>query len=156
MLIYLPFAGDTYVTVSYVLPCILSLHTHLREMKTKTKFCGPLVDALQSSLHKRFAGIFIRSGIAKSSVSDPEPPFSDDIYFLSTVLNPTFGIRWIECDICNDDIPTVAAAASATNEEREILATQFRDTLRKSVHGRHAKSIVLSITTTNKHPTGYC
>ena len=138
------FAGDQYVTVSYVVPCVLSLNTHLHDMKIQTKYCGPLLDALLSSLKCRFRGIFERSGLigvdihnegsdntegSKSKAPEStskkpvEPsPFSDDIYFISAVLNPAFGIKWIECDIGEPDV-----------DEDDVQQT--RDNLRQRMQG---------------------
>lgn len=93
------------MTVSYVLPCVLSLNTHLHDMKKDMKHCSSLVDTLLSSLKRRFIGIFQKTGIIKDDVTSfsVATDFSDDIYFISAVLNPTFGIHWIDCDITGAD-----------------------------------------------------
>lgn len=100
------FAGEHYVTVSYVLPCLLSLNTHLHEMKRQSKHCKSLIDGLMTSMRRRFAGIFNKAQIIKRDTTTDVSAFSDDIYFVSAVLNPMFCLRWIDCDITDADIDT--------------------------------------------------
>jgi len=126
------------VTVSYVVPCVLSLNTHLHDMKIQTRYSGPLLDALLSSLKCRFRGIFERTGLmdvdntggseskTSKSTSKQQPvepsPFFDDVYFISAVLNPAFGIKWIECDIGEPDV-----------DEENVQQT--KDNLRQRMQG---------------------
>lgn len=113
------------MTVSYVLPCVLSLNTHLHDMKKETMHCSPLVDTLMSSLKRRFMGIFRRTGIVKDDCTSVSvaTDFDDDVYFVSAVLNPTFGIHWIDCDITGADF-----------SEDDLEAA--RDQLRQKMQGR--------------------
>ena len=47
-----------------------------------------------------FVGVFINSGIAiDEEDSTTSPPFSDRLYFMASVLDPTFGFKWIENDL---------------------------------------------------------
>jgi hypothetical protein len=127
-------AGNKDVTVSYVLPCVLSLNTHLHDMKRQTKHCLSLVNSLMTRLKRRFRGIFEMTGIISnddtshstttSTMSDTvTSEFSDDLYFLSAVLHPTFAIHWIECDITESDFP---------HADLEVI----RDNLRQKMQGR--------------------
>lgn len=85
------------MTISYVLPCVLSLNQHLQDATTKYKSCVPVVKALVISLRQRFYGIFQQTGTEPERNTDCA--FGDSVYLLSAVLNPTFNIQWIECDL---------------------------------------------------------
>jgi hypothetical protein len=122
--------GEKSVTISYVLPSILSLHTHLIEMKSKIKLCASFADALLQSLVKRFNAVFRRVGMyipkkKKSREEESEDGESEevdtsavpeveqreyglDIYLLSTVLDPRFKLEWINTDV---------VASAATKEK---------------------------------------
>lgn len=53
--------GDTMVTISYVVPTVLSLYSGLKKLEGRggDYHCKPLVLALKDSLLKRFRGIFV-------------------------------------------------------------------------------------------------
>lgn len=90
------------MTLSYVVPYVLSLNRHLEEMKKTVKYCLPLVNALMTSLRTRFSGVFERTGMM--SKLKPNCEFSDDVYFISTVLDPMFTFQWIDCDVIAPDL----------------------------------------------------
>lgn len=52
-----PTQGEKMVTISAVAPCVLSLH-HLENQKEKVCYLGGLICSLQTSLKRRFRGIF--------------------------------------------------------------------------------------------------
>lgn len=79
--------GDKTVTLSLVLPCILSIYKHLEDLRPR--FCAPLVRKLQDSLKKRFQNIF-------DLVASDRTSNSSTIYLMATVLDPAFGITWTE------------------------------------------------------------
>ena len=60
-----------------------------------------MVRALRNSLQKRFAGIF--RNCAMDSVPNEamhlEQPFEDDVYLISTTLDPKFSLRWLDLDV---------------------------------------------------------
>lgn len=51
--------GEKVVTISAVIPCVLSLNNHLEKHKEGTQYLGNLIHSLQRSLQKRFKGIFV-------------------------------------------------------------------------------------------------
>jgi hypothetical protein len=55
-------------------------------------FCTKLVEQLQSSIEKRFAGIIHRLNQVDVEENDP---FNDPLYFMATVLDPSFKFYWI-------------------------------------------------------------
>ena len=76
-----------------------------------------IVNNLTISLKKRFRGIFV--GVAMDSQDLPcdNLPFSENIYFLASIVDPRFNLRWISVDV------------GATPENR--------DTVRAEMTGRH-------------------
>uniref|UniRef100_A0A8C2HU02 HAT C-terminal dimerisation domain-containing protein n=1 Tax=Cyprinus carpio TaxID=7962 RepID=A0A8C2HU02_CYPCA len=75
--------GEKTVTVSVVVPCVLTLHSHLQEIRERVRYCGPLVRALENSMKARGPTKF---------------PFTI-AYFVASVLDPAFGFQWLEHDV---------------------------------------------------------
>jgi hypothetical protein len=84
--------AEMIVTVSLVVPAIVHLITHLRDIKEILLFCAKLVEQLQSSIEKRFAGIINR--LNQENVEENDP-FNDPLYFMAAVLDPSFKFYWI-------------------------------------------------------------
>jgi hypothetical protein len=86
--------AEMIVTASLVVPSIVHLITHLRDMKETTNllFSTKLVEQLQSSIEKRFAGIIHRLNQVDVEQNDP---FNDPLYFMATLLDPSFKFFWI-------------------------------------------------------------
>uniref|UniRef100_A0A3B5QUR0 Uncharacterized LOC111606838 n=1 Tax=Xiphophorus maculatus TaxID=8083 RepID=A0A3B5QUR0_XIPMA len=72
--------GERSVTISMVVPTVLDLNTHLLKMEETRMQCRPLVRALQ---HGR------------------EEPFNHDVYFFAAMLDPQFGLSWVDLDVTN-------------------------------------------------------
>lgn len=79
---------------------------------------GAVVRALKKSLEKPFSGIFRR---IRMEEEDPDEPFSHRIYFLATMLDPQFGLTWVDLDV--------------QNGEAGPALKRFRDDLKKSLTG---------------------
>lgn len=71
--------GEKVVTISTVVPCVLSLNHHLDKMKRRVQFLQGLVKSLQASLTRRFLGIFTNLKMATAK-DETTPPFSDPVY----------------------------------------------------------------------------
>ncbi|CAF4911296.1 unnamed protein product [Rotaria sp. Silwood1] len=84
--------ADKVVTVSLVVPSIVHLVCHLRSIKDNLSFCNKLVQQLQTSIEKRFAGIINR--LYQRDVKNDDP-FNDPVYFMATLLDPAFKFFWI-------------------------------------------------------------
>ena len=84
--------GELPVTASMVVPAVVHLLVHLRDMKGNLSYCNKFVIQLQSSLEKRFAGIINR---LNQFVVKSNDPFNDPVYFMATVLDPNFKLNWI-------------------------------------------------------------
>lgn len=87
--------GDKVITISAVVPSVLSLNHHLEKLKPQVRFLSGLVRGLQASLKKRFLGIFINVKMAQSQ-EGITAPFSDTVYLKAAALDPAFCLLWIE------------------------------------------------------------
>lgn len=86
--------GEKIVTISSVVPSVLSLNHHLEKLKPQVCFLSSLVRSLQASLIKRFLGIFIN--VKMASAKDTTAPFSDPVYLKAAILDPAFSLQWVE------------------------------------------------------------
>ncbi|CAL8254805.1 unnamed protein product [Boreogadus saida] len=87
--------GENVVTISSVLPSVLSLNHHLEKLKSEVTFLRGLVRALQASLKTRFLGIFINVEM-DSNQDGISAPFSDPVYLKAAALDPVFSLQWVE------------------------------------------------------------
>ena len=71
--------GEKVVTISVVVPCVLSLNHHLEKLKTRVQFLHGLVQSLQTSLTRKFLGIFTNMKMATVE-DETTTPFSDSVY----------------------------------------------------------------------------
>jgi hypothetical protein len=94
--------GDDYVTISNVVPIIVSLNQKLEAWSSSVQFQRPVVKELHRSLYERFRGIFdqldmsVPSGVVlttKSSSKDLQ--FTSDVWITSCVIDPRHGYKWI-------------------------------------------------------------
>lgn len=84
--------ADKVITISLVVPSIVHLLCHLRSMRDNLSLCHEFVEQLRCSIEKRFAGIIHRLYDQDVKIDDP---FNDPIYFMTTILDPTFKFFWI-------------------------------------------------------------
>ncbi|CAF4960759.1 unnamed protein product, partial [Rotaria magnacalcarata] len=84
--------SDTIVTVSIVVPALAHCITHLLEIRKKLSFCTKLVEQLHISIDKRFSGIIHRLNLVNVEIYEP---FNDPLYFMATVLDPSFKFYWL-------------------------------------------------------------
>ncbi|RXN14058.1 zinc finger BED domain-containing 4-like protein [Labeo rohita] len=87
--------GEKIITISAVVPSVLSLNHHLEKLKPQVRFLSGLVGSLQTSLKKRFLGIFINVKMAQSQ-EGITAPFSDTIYMKAAALDPALALLWVE------------------------------------------------------------
>jgi hypothetical protein len=101
--------GEKVVTISAVVPSVLSLNHHLEKLKTQVRFLSGLVRILQASLNKRFLGIFINVKMARTQ-DGITAPFSDPVYLKAAALDPAFSLLWVEPHVLvNRDIKAEVA-----------------------------------------------
>lgn len=102
--------GEKIVTVSAVLPCVLSLHHHLEKLKPQVRFLGSMVKSLQGSLKKRFRGIFVNVKMSAAAPGEESLPFGDPLYIRAAVLDPAFSMMWLHHDVLvHDDLKNEVA-----------------------------------------------
>uniref|UniRef100_A0A3B3RYJ1 Zinc finger BED domain-containing protein 4-like n=1 Tax=Paramormyrops kingsleyae TaxID=1676925 RepID=A0A3B3RYJ1_9TELE len=111
--------AEKSVTISMAVPTVLDLNTHLLKMEGTQMQCRPLVKALHQSLVKRFSGIFTKTNMTKDS--GKEEPFNHNVYFLATILDPQFGLSWVDLDV--------------TSGGNAASVKKFRDDLKKTLIG---------------------
>ncbi|CAF1525832.1 unnamed protein product [Rotaria sordida] len=84
--------AEAAVTVSLVVPSIVHLISHLRDIKEDISFCSKLVEQLQESINTRFSGIINRLNLVDVAENNP---YGDTLYFIAAVLDPCFKFYWI-------------------------------------------------------------
>lgn len=84
--------SETIATISLVVPGIVHFINHLSDIKANLSFCSKLVEQLQSSIEKRFSGIIHRLNLINVEINEP---FSDALYFVAAVLDPSFKFFWM-------------------------------------------------------------
>ncbi|CAF4967000.1 unnamed protein product [Rotaria sp. Silwood1] len=84
--------SEKIVTASLVVPAIVHLMVHLRDLKEHVVFGTKLVQQLQLSIEQRFAGIVNR--IKQLNIEENDP-FNDSVYFIAAVLDPSFKFFWL-------------------------------------------------------------
>lgn len=84
-----------------MVPVVLDLNTHLRKWSQDARFCKPLVAALQSSLKRRFKGIFIKCEMSQDPGEDGvhQEPFFENLFFVAPVLDPQYLLHWVDEDV---------------------------------------------------------
>lgn len=102
--------GSNSVTVSHVVPVVMSLTQKLTQFLSTMQFHLPLVKELLRSLYERFRGIFELLGLplpptvvltAQSAARNLQ--FTSDVYVCAAVLDPMHGFRWLDyCSISVD------------------------------------------------------
>jgi hAT family C-terminal dimerisation region len=84
--------SETTATVSMVVPAIVHILHHLKQMNANVSLLKKLINQLDQSINIRFAGIIKRLLLQPILDSDP---FNDPLYFVATLLDPKFKFRWI-------------------------------------------------------------
>ena len=91
--------GEKKVTISAVVPCILSLNHHLENEKGNMCYMGGSICSLQTSLQRRFRGVFVNVRMVQESCDLQSVPFSDPLYLKAALLDPSFGTMWLPHDV---------------------------------------------------------
>lgn len=91
------------MTISAVVPCILSLNHYLENQKDKVCYLGGLICSLQGSLQRRFRGIFVNVRLADKQSDGATIPLCDPLYLKASLLDPSFGTMWLTHDFLATD-----------------------------------------------------
>jgi hypothetical protein len=91
--------GDQVVTISCVIPIILSLKARLEIHLNSPGSFTSLVKTLLNSLCDRFSGIFELLGIKKSPELRKhfnELKFNSNVFLMATALDPSYAYHWLQ------------------------------------------------------------
>ena len=86
--------GDKAVTISSIVPTVLSLAQCLQQLHT-THLTALRVQLLDS-LRTRFSGIFAQMEVIPQVQPVIDLPFGSSIYVLSSVLDPSYYLMWVD------------------------------------------------------------
>ena len=96
--------GDKYCTLRWVVPCVDGLFKCLTTFKQTCKYHAKVVQALLNSLSSRFDGLLISLHILDDE-KNKNNGFGNWIYPLAALLDPSYGLVWLEIYLpCEDDI----------------------------------------------------
>ena len=101
--------GDQYTIIGCVVPTVVCLHNLLTDSSRTNRYNNAVVKTLLESLVTRFAGIFANLKISVGASGSPtSKPFDHIYYLLAPVLDPNYGLVWLEDDHPGDDETKVA------------------------------------------------
>ncbi|CAM4844568.1 unnamed protein product, partial [Rotaria magnacalcarata] len=83
---------EKIATISLVVPSIVHLIDHLKNIRVRVSLLTKICERLEQSINERFAGIVKRFDQKDICSNDP---FSDPIYFICAVLDPEFKFYWL-------------------------------------------------------------
>ena len=97
--------GDSVVTISCVLPVVLSLARSLRGLIEEGNNLTALMNSLTQGLYDRFGGIFRNLNIAppngaRAVSTGRDLAFEHDVFLMASALDPTYAYHWLQ------DIPS--------------------------------------------------
>ncbi|KAL3048814.1 hypothetical protein OYC64_008318 [Pagothenia borchgrevinki] len=116
--------GEKIVTISSVVPSVLSLNHHLEKLKPQVRFLSSLVRSLQVSLKKRFGGIFINVKMATLTQDGTTAPFSDPVYLKAAALDPAFSLMWIDLHV----LVSLEVKAEVLQHVKELILREAVET----------------------------
>jgi len=93
--------GDKTITVSCIVPVILSLTKMVTGMLGKLTTFSTLLRNLLTGLHDRFRHVFEALGIPRPTHLPPvdcarQLQFDNNVLLMAAVLDPTFGFQWLQ------------------------------------------------------------
>jgi hypothetical protein len=92
--------GDKMITISCVVPVILSLTKTLTSLYDQASIFNALVKNLLCGMHDRFRGVFRNlripppTGFRLSASRDLS--FDDDIFLMASAMDPTYAYHWLQ------------------------------------------------------------
>jgi hypothetical protein len=130
--------AEEVVTVSLVMPSIVHLLVHLRDIKNDLSICKKLVQQLEESLRKRFSGIINRLNLI--DVTDYKN-YGDPLYFMAAVLDPSFRFYWME---------DLKLPVQQENRLKQNIIGLIINEINKDVHQSQLQTSKINSSTTTK------
>jgi hypothetical protein len=92
--------GDKSITISCVVPVIVSLDRILSDYSMTIKFLAPMVRELHNSLFQRFRGLFVQLSIPEprgfvASDRCRDLNFDSRLFLLAAALDPHHSFQWL-------------------------------------------------------------
>ena len=113
------------VTLSLVVPAVLTLYNGVLEQLGDVKFLRKLLLTLRDRLKNRFAGIFVNVKMA-FSVDISKEAFSSKVYLAAAVLDPNLKLQWLDdVHIPSDDLDDDDEDLPAKEDLRQELTGMF-------------------------------
>ncbi|CAF3674809.1 unnamed protein product [Rotaria socialis] len=84
--------SESVVTASLVVPSVVHIIDHLKNIKSNISFLKKMCLQLEQATNERFSSIVKR---LSQQIVYKDDPFSDPIYFVCTVLDPEFNFFWL-------------------------------------------------------------
>jgi hypothetical protein len=128
--------AEEVVTASLVVPSIVHLLVHLRDIKNNISVCKSLVQQLEESLQKRFSGIIDRLNLV--DVPDYQN-YGDPLYFIAAVLDPSFQFYWLQ---------DLRLSTQAENRLKQNILGLIINEINKDIHQSQVKSNTINAATT--------
>ena len=90
--------GENILTISAVIPTILSLRILLRQMSTSVRFHAAAVQELLNQLHERFFHVLTRINVElpPTACTSRTLAFDSDVFMLASAIDPQYGFRWLQ------------------------------------------------------------
>jgi len=89
--------GDKVITISAVVPTVLSLRRILLEMIGSVRHHGAMVGELLQQLHERFFHLFERLGVqVLPAATNRTLAFDSDVFVMATALDPKYAFHWLQ------------------------------------------------------------
>lgn len=89
--------GDQVVTISVVVPTVLSLRRFLLSMADKVKYHGVTVKEFITQMHERFFHLFARLDVRlPHSQTARTLAFDSDVFLMASALDPRFAFHWLQ------------------------------------------------------------
>ena len=110
------------VTLSLVVPAVLSLYNGVVEQLEECKFLRKLLKTLRDRIKYRCAGIFVNLKMS-FSVDPSKDAFNSKVYLAAAILDPNLKLHWLE-DVNIPTDPEYDEDSDPRDEVRQELTSK--------------------------------
>ncbi|XP_078028258.1 uncharacterized protein LOC144464617 [Epinephelus lanceolatus] len=129
--------GERVITISAVVPSVLSFNHHLEKLKPQVSFLSVLVRSLQASLNKRFLGIFINVKMARTQDGITAPFFPHNLIQLTATIIMYFSLT--QCITNTNEL--ILQDAAETEQPVPLVDEEKQDDLYAVYHKKQKKDV---------------